>query len=79
LNGCGLAGEHQQAVAVHVKGEIDEDVDGIGADCFRQLFIEVYVGVSPVIGLGLELVCHRAAWSGVAVAVNFEVFVVVVR
>ena len=39
LDGGGFAGEGQQAVAFHVHGEIDEDVDLVCADELGELVV----------------------------------------
>ena len=77
LHGCGFDGEEGQAVMGHVHGEIDEDVDLIGADFVGKLRIGKRADIVPDVGGFAKAVGDRVRAGDAGVAVNLEAGVVV--
>ena len=68
MYGRGLAREGKEAVSAGVPGEINQDVDAIGAYALGQRFIAQSCHLMPAIGAGLTLCRQRigVAYPGIA-------------
>ena len=77
LDRRGLPGKCQQAAAVHVHGQIDQDVDAVVADLPSQLLVGERCGVTPDCGGFFGLFCECVGAGDAAVADNLEFLTVV--
>ena len=78
LEGGGFLGEDAEAVVGHVHGEVDEDVDVVGADLGGELVVGEVGDVEPVVGERAEFVGDVVGAGGAGVDEDFELLVVVV-
>jgi hypothetical protein len=78
LDGGGLAGVDEEAVAAHVLVEVDEDVDFVGADGVGDGFIGAFVDVAPDVGALAMAEGVEVGLGDVGVAEDFEAGLVVV-
>ena len=70
LDGGRLAGEDEHAVVGGVQGEVDEDIDAVGADRLGELGIGQAGGVEPEVGEGLELAGDLIGRAQVGIGVD---------
>ena len=78
LEGGGFLGEGAEAVVGHVHGDVDEDVDAVGADFLRELGVGELGDVVEVVGVLAELVGDGVGAGGVGIDRDFELGAVVV-
>ncbi len=68
LEGRGFQGEDGEAVVLGMGGEVDEDVDAVGADEVGEGLVGHAVDVAPGRGVGLEAGGHGVGGGGIVVA-----------
>jgi hypothetical protein len=59
LNRCRFARKHTEAVSAGVAGQIDQDIDAVGADLSGEAIVGPLRGVAPAIGDPLKLAGRR--------------------
>ena len=67
-----LAREHAEAVSFGMAGQIDQDIDAIGADLLGQAIVAPLRGVAPAIGDLLEFLGRRIHLGRARVAHDLE-------
>ena len=78
LHRRGFAGEHEQAIAAGVHGQVHEDVDVVLANQIGQRYVAHAAGHSPGGSGSIERVADRVLPAQVAVAVHFDALAVMV-
>ena len=80
LNWRGLAGEDEHAIVGHMEGQVDKDVDLVGAYEEGQIFVGQQVNVAPGAGLGADFGGEPVGLRDVGIADDVEsVFIVMGR
>ncbi len=78
LNRRGFAGENQQPIAGGMSRQIDQYVDGIRTDKCRGVFVEKMSDVAPGIAKSLEAIGMVVGMSGIGIAEDLEIRVVMI-
>ena len=77
LDGGGFADVDQWAAVAHVHGEINEDVDFVGADCVANSSVGEEGNNTPDVGVWLNSCGHLIGLQHGGVNVNLELLVIV--
>src|ERR1035438_5327495 len=71
-------GESAQAIHRRMPRQINENVDAVVPDLFRQLLVAHKERLEPMIGMGLYLLCHMIGEGHLGITEHFETGLVVV-
>src|SRR3954451_8506915 len=78
LNWCRLARKHTEAVSAGMAGQIDQDIDAIGADLSGETIVGTLRGVAPAIGDPLKFAGSRIPFRSTRVAHDLELCPIIV-